>query len=238
MFLCAAFLCSNKYTLCLKNVPPLVCYNFDTRECILIFFGRNVTDKVSNQKALYCATSNNVCFCTTLQNGETRKSHFFSLKCCISALPEFKQSLLDFFSLFDSRLILLYDSLNLVTNAFSLGLLGGMVQEKGSGQCRSSWTCTMHMNQYIVFLKEKCHLWCVWQRLTFIEIVRYPINAVHRLSLQAWWRTTPIFYTATDTITDLVHRQRAGNRQQDAILRFYVGFNCLMHTVDHFGNEG
>ena len=77
MFLCAAFLCSNKYTLCLKNVPPLVCYNFDTRECILIFFGRNVTDKVSNQKALYCATSNNVCFCTTLQNGETRKSHFF-----------------------------------------------------------------------------------------------------------------------------------------------------------------
>ena len=25
-------------TLCLKNVPPLVCYNFDTRERILIFF--------------------------------------------------------------------------------------------------------------------------------------------------------------------------------------------------------
>jgi len=37
-------------TLCLKNVPPLACYNFDTRERILIFFGRNVTDKVSNQK--------------------------------------------------------------------------------------------------------------------------------------------------------------------------------------------
>jgi len=27
---------------------------------ILIFFVRNVTDKVSNQKTLYCATSNNV----------------------------------------------------------------------------------------------------------------------------------------------------------------------------------
>jgi len=26
-----------------KVVPPLVCYNFDTRERILIFFGRNVT---------------------------------------------------------------------------------------------------------------------------------------------------------------------------------------------------
>ena len=39
-----------------KNVPPLACYNFDAHECILIFFGRNVTDKVSNQKTLYCAT--------------------------------------------------------------------------------------------------------------------------------------------------------------------------------------
>jgi len=44
----------------------------------------------------------------------------FSLKCCITALPEFNQ-LLDFFNPFDSRLIitLLYDSLNLVIIAFS-----------------------------------------------------------------------------------------------------------------------
>jgi len=48
-----------------KNVSPFICYNFDIRECILIFFGTNVTDKVSNQKMLYCATSNNLCFCTT-----------------------------------------------------------------------------------------------------------------------------------------------------------------------------
>jgi len=84
---------------------------------------------------LYVATSSNVCFCTTCGNGETRKSHFFSLKCCISALPEFNLSVLDFFSLFDLRLTLtlLYDSLNLVISALSSGLLGGvcMVQEKG-----------------------------------------------------------------------------------------------------------
>jgi len=101
----------------------LVWYNFDIlRERVLTFFGTNVTDKVSNQKALYYATSNNVCFCTTWQNGETRKLHF-SLKFCISALSEFIQSLLYFFSLFDSRLILtlLYDSLNLVVNALSSG---------------------------------------------------------------------------------------------------------------------
>jgi len=49
----------------------------------------------------------------------TQKLHF-SLKCRISALPEFNQ-LLDFFNLVDSRLILmlLYDSLRLVINAFS-----------------------------------------------------------------------------------------------------------------------
>ena len=59
-----------------KNVPPLACYNFDTHEWILMFFfGRNVTDKVGNQKTLYYATSNNLCFCTTWQNVETGKSY-------------------------------------------------------------------------------------------------------------------------------------------------------------------
>jgi len=94
------------------------------------FFGRNVTDKVSNQKTLYYATSSNLCFCTTWQSGEIRKLHF-SLKRYISALHEFNQ-LLDFFNLFDSRLVfmLLYDSQNLVINAFSSELLGNIVQEK------------------------------------------------------------------------------------------------------------
>jgi len=30
----------------------MACYNFDTHEQILIFFGRNVIDRVSNQKML------------------------------------------------------------------------------------------------------------------------------------------------------------------------------------------
>jgi len=65
----------------------------------------------------------------------------FSLKCCISAFPEFNQ-LLDFFNLFDSGLILtlMYDSLNPAINVFSSGPLGGMVQEKGSQECCRSWT--------------------------------------------------------------------------------------------------
>jgi len=55
----------------------------------------------------------------------------FSLKFCISALPEFNQ-LFDFFNLFDSQLILtmLYDSINHVINAFS---------PQGCWGCNGAW---------------------------------------------------------------------------------------------------
>jgi len=60
-------------------------------EQILIFFGRNVTNKLSNQKTVYFVTSNNLCFYTNLQNGEMRKLHFAlklvhcqnSTSCCL-----------------------------------------------------------------------------------------------------------------------------------------------------------
>jgi len=76
----------------------MTCYNFDTHKWILIFFGRNVTNKVGNQKTLYYVTSNSLCFCTTWQNGETRKSHFspnwtvLHAQCtCVRCLPERKK---------------------------------------------------------------------------------------------------------------------------------------------------
>jgi len=129
--------------------------------------------------------------------------------------------------------MLLYDSLSLVViNAFRSGLLGGgMVQEKGSQERRSSWNvlhaqrlCTNAVNY--------------WNRISSVMClvasdICWDCMITHWLSLQDWWRTTPIFYTATDTVTDLVNIERVGNRQQDAMLFFYVGFNCLMHTVDH-----
>ena len=37
------------YTVSEENVPPLDCYYFETCELILIFSGRNLTDRVSNQ---------------------------------------------------------------------------------------------------------------------------------------------------------------------------------------------
>jgi len=56
-----------------KNAPPLSCYNFDNHEWITTYFGRNVTDNVGNQKALYYATSNNLCKKNSALPGKTGK---------------------------------------------------------------------------------------------------------------------------------------------------------------------
>ena len=134
-------------------------------------FGTNVADKVSNQKTPYCATSNNVRFCTTWQNGETRKSHF-SLRCyqCIARIqlpvvaPWFLQS---FWLMTDNQVAVWL--LNLVIHAFSSGLLVG--HDSGERKSREPQqldcvACTMHVHQWAVFLKEKktckLSLWCVW----------------------------------------------------------------------------
>jgi len=80
--------------------------------------------------------------CASALPGKTGNTKIAFFTRCISALPEFNQSLLAFFNIFDSRLILtlLYDSINLVINAFSSGLLWGMVQEKGSRERCKRWT--------------------------------------------------------------------------------------------------
>jgi len=41
------------------------------------FFGRNTSDKESNQNTFFCATSNNLCFWTTVQNGK-HENHIFT----------------------------------------------------------------------------------------------------------------------------------------------------------------
>ena len=102
----------------------------------LDIFGRSATDKVSSQKNV---TMLRQIICASALPGKTGNTKIAFFTRCISALPEFNQSLLDFFnldffSLFDSRLIvtLLSDSLNLVINVFSCGLLGG--EWHGSGE--------------------------------------------------------------------------------------------------------
>jgi len=87
-------------TPCLKNVPPLAGYNFDAHEWILILFGRNVTDKVGNQKTLY--TMPPQITCASALPGKTGKheNHIFhSIGLCythnapVRCLPERKKML-------------------------------------------------------------------------------------------------------------------------------------------------
>jgi len=122
--------------LCPKNVPPLVCYNFDTRERTLIFFGRNVTDKVSNQKR-FTVPPQIMCFCTTWQKrGNTKIAFFHSNAVSVHCQNSTNRCLISSVFLTHTHAAVWL----LVINAFSSGLLGGMVQEKGSRDRRSSWT--------------------------------------------------------------------------------------------------
>jgi len=65
----------------------------------LIFYDRNVTDKIDNQKPLYYATSNNLCFCTTWQNGKHETHNVTQLLCYthnapVRYLPERKKNVI------------------------------------------------------------------------------------------------------------------------------------------------
>jgi len=107
--------CLTQHAPCLKNVPPLASYNFDISERILIFFGRNVANTVGNQKVLYYATEITCASALPAKTGKHENCIFHSNAVLVH------QSLLDFFNVFDSRLILMvqYDSLNFVINVFS-----------------------------------------------------------------------------------------------------------------------
>jgi len=73
-----------------------------------------------------------------LAKRETRKFHFFTRRISVARIQPVPAWFLQSFWL--TTHTLLYDSLNLVTNTFSLGLLWGMVQEKGSREHCSNWT--------------------------------------------------------------------------------------------------
>jgi len=119
---------------------------FDTRERISVFFfGRNVTDKVNNQPkdANMPPQSNDLCFCATWQNRETRKLHFHSNALLLHCQNSTSCCLIS--STFLVILTLLYDSLNLVIDAFSSGLLGAWFKRKGVKSAVAIAPCCMHM---------------------------------------------------------------------------------------------
>jgi len=192
------------------------------------FCGKCITNKVSNQKRFTMPLQ---ITCASALHSKTAKHEnriFFTqmLYQCIARIelvpPWFLQSF--WLTTHTHAAVWLPKSCN---QCVQLGCWGHGLWERKS-RAPQQLDCvarTMHVHQRTVFLKgKKCHLWCVWCRLTFVQLVRYLINTVHWFSLQAWRKTTPIFYTATDTVRDLVNIQRVGNRQQDVMLSFYGRF--------------
>jgi len=99
----------------------------------------------------------------------------FSLKRFISALPEFNQ-LLDFFNLFDSRLILrmLYDSLNHVINAFSpQGCWGHGSGERKSTALQELDCVARTVHQCAVFWISYFARWDVFETRCTIDSARH-----------------------------------------------------------------
>jgi len=76
---------SNLSKSCLKNTSHLWLAITLTRVNGFRYFDRNATDKVSSQQTLYYATSGELCFCTTWQNGKHEKLNF-SLSVCIAKI--------------------------------------------------------------------------------------------------------------------------------------------------------
>jgi len=76
----------------------------------------------------------------------------------------FKQSLLEFFKLVDSRLILmlLYDSLNLIISGVQQSHLGSLGDRSENVKLRGLDYTAYKMCQYAVLLKENYYLQCVW----------------------------------------------------------------------------
>ena len=85
------------------------------------------------------------------------RNSIISLKCCITCFASFKQSLLDFFKLVDSRLILmlLYDSLNLIISGVHQSYLGCWAHRSEIVKLRGLDNVTCEMCQCAVLLKDK-----------------------------------------------------------------------------------
>ena len=129
--------------------------------------GKNIMAcPIHNQKTIYCATPNNLCFCTTWQNVETWESHFFHsnavlVHCQNSTSPSLISSV---FLTHDSYSRCCMTPYILSSMHSAWGCCGyGLGERKLMPQQLDCVAFTMHVHQCAVFLKEKnCHLWCVW----------------------------------------------------------------------------
>ena len=116
----------------------------------------------------------------------------FSLKCCISALPEFNH-LFGFFNLIDSRLTLtmLHDSLNHLINVFSpQGCCGHGSGEKSQVCCRS-WTvlhaqCTSALSSGFPIVQGNAEALKRWGGKTKHHLTSYFLSNTSAKNYRNW----------------------------------------------------
>ena len=85
-------------------------------------------------------------------------------------------------------------------------------------------SCWLNLFSLVLLLLATHTYAAVWIRKSCSQ-------TVHWLSLQSWWRTTPISDTATYTVTDLVNVEREGNILQDALLPFHVLYGAHSRSL-------
>ena len=148
------------------------------------FFGRNVTDKVSSQKMLYYATSNNLCFCTTYWNEETWKLHFHSN----AVLVHCRIQLVAVWFLTHAA-VWLPKSCN---RCVQFGAVGGMIQKKGSWEHCSGWTvlhaqCTSALSSGFPLLQGNEEALDGWGQKTKHRLISYFLSNTSAKNYRIWF---------------------------------------------------
>ena len=103
------------------------CCNFDKHESISIIFGRNVTENVGNQKALYFPASPKIVLLYYPANAGTQKSRLFTqmLYYRIARLQPVDGLIYSLVLLTTDLYMVLYDFLNLVVGGVKLWTVTG-----------------------------------------------------------------------------------------------------------------
>ena len=181
------FLAQVYTTPCLKKCPTFGLLQLCTCEQILrYFFGRNVTDKVRNQKTLQYATSNNLCFC------RKREHCFFPSNAVLVHCLNSTVTKPFWLTTHTDTTVWLSKSCN---QRIQLWSVGDMIQEKGSRFCCSSWTvlhaqCTCALPSWFPILQGNAEAPDRWGGKTkhlFIWFLTFSVTLLPKIIIIGSW---------------------------------------------------
>jgi len=173
-----------------KNVPPLDCYNFETWEWVLIFFGRNVTDRVSNQRHITMPLQ---ITCASALPGkmEKQENHIFTkmLYQCIAWIQSVVWFLQSFWlTIHTHDAVWLPKSCNQCIQPQGCW---GRDQEKGSWQRCSSWTvlhtqCTSALSSGFPISQGNAEALERWGEKTKHHLISYFLSNTSAKNYRNW----------------------------------------------------